>query len=77
MHFIPTDDPLRRADFDTGTWARLRLLLTARLYRLREENDAPADQDRTAMRRGRIAEVKELLALEDEIRQPLHGDVAR
>lgn len=50
-------------DFDTQTWQRLRALLTARLQQLREENDS-GDAEITAKRRGRIAELKELLALE-------------
>ena len=50
-------------DFETQTWQRLRALLTARLQQLREENDS-GDAEITAKRRGRIAELKELLALE-------------
>jgi hypothetical protein len=76
MRFLETADPLTRSDFDTRTWARLRLLLAARLQLLREENDS-GDDETTARRRGRIAEIKELLALEDEIRQPWPGDAAR
>ncbi len=49
-------------DFDTPQWQRLRDHLTARLQQLREENDS-GDAESTAKRRGRIAEIKELLAL--------------
>lgn len=50
-------------DFDTQTWQRVRAHLTARLQQLREENDS-GDAEITAKRRGRIAEIKELLALD-------------
>ena len=50
-------------DFKSPTWGRLRMLLKERLARHREENDF-GDPTATAHRRGQIAEIKELLALE-------------
>lgn len=57
-----------RADFESLTWKRLSALLADRLQQLREENDS-GDAEVTTKRRGRIAEIKELMALEDQARQ--------
>lgn len=65
--------PLLRSDFQSRTWDHFKEHLEARLQRLREENDS-GDADATAKRRGRIAEVKELLALGDEAQ---HGEDER
>lgn len=50
-------------DFKSPTWVRLRELMNARLQEHREQNDF-GDPESTARRRGQIAELKELLALE-------------
>lgn len=52
-----------REDFKTRTWAHFAALLELRLAALREENDQRLDDVKTATIRGRIAEVKALLAL--------------
>lgn len=54
---------LMRDDFNTRTWAHFAALLELRLAALREENDQRLDDVKTATIRGRIAEVKALLAL--------------
>lgn len=56
-------------DFKTPTWARLRALLHERLQQAREMNDS-GDMDSTLRRRGQIAEIKELLALEPQRQTP-------
>ena len=69
-HFGDTPT-LMPADVKTGTWERLTADLEARLQRLRIENDAAHptnDADATAKRRGRIAEILELLAFGREAR---------
>lgn len=51
-------------DFHTPTWKRFTQTLQAELVRLRESNDASTkDQIETAVIRGRIAAIKEALAL--------------
>lgn len=50
-------------DFRTDTWRRFTKHLAARLEELREANDTPASELATAAMRGKIAMVKELLAL--------------
>lgn len=57
-------EPLTPEDFETRTWERFAAHLTARIDALREENDQFLDDVKTARIRGRIAELKELLALE-------------
>jgi hypothetical protein len=54
---------LTQDDFLTPTWHRIRALLAERLQEYRELNDS-GDADITAKRRGRIAELKDLLALD-------------
>lgn len=47
-------------------WKRLREYLTAEIAKLREENDNPTSDDSTTKhRRGRIDQLKKLLALEE------------
>ncbi len=50
-------------DFQTGTWKRLTKHLEQRLQALRESNDSTMSESNTAVIRGKIAMVKELLAL--------------
>lgn len=52
---------LRPADVRSGAWQRLEVDLERRLAALREDNDA-GDAEETTRRRGRIAEIKGLLA---------------
>jgi len=54
---------LAREDFNTRTWERVEALLRARLQTYRELNDSNLDEVKTAKVRGRIAEIKDLLAL--------------
>ena len=63
---IDDASPLLRADFQTGTWDRFAELMRRRLAAHREENDQRLDDVKTATLRGRIAELKELLALGDQ-----------
>ena len=66
-------DPLTPADFNTRTWERLEAVLQARLSKLREENDDRLDETSTAFVRGRIAELKELLLLPENVAAPAKG----
>jgi hypothetical protein len=50
-------------DFNSAVWKRHEAGLKARLAELRALNDSPADALKTAEIRGRIAEVKTILAL--------------
>lgn len=65
---------LDREDFKTRTWAHLSALLELRLAALREENDHRLDDVKTATIRGRIAEVKTLLALSQLAASPAASD---
>jgi hypothetical protein len=58
----PTDLTLSERDRNSDVWLRMRERLQARLdmYRRQNDNDLPADK--TAMLRGRIMELKALLA---------------
>lgn len=56
-------------DVRSAAFMRLELDLDERLARLREANDSFDDEPTTIKRRGRIAEVKELLALIRQSRQ--------
>lgn len=57
---------LRAEDFRGDTWKRLKQTLTARLSDLRVQNDGDYDQQKTALIRGQISEVKRLLDLSPE-----------
>lgn len=65
---------LDRDDLRSPTWARIESHLRDRLAELRERNDADADEARTAKTRGRIAELKELLALAHPEPDPTGGE---
>jgi len=58
------DSTLTQSDFIQPTWLRLEKYLNARITELRELNDHSADAEATADTRGRIAELKLLLALD-------------
>ena len=51
-------------------WIRLEQHMRDQLADLRQMNDAPMTPERTADLRGRIAQLKELLALADPPRTP-------
>lgn len=57
---------LTHADKQTELWEKLRTHLNERLALLRSQNDNDTSADATAKQRGRIAEIKSLLALENE-----------
>ena len=50
----------------SALWRALHEHYTARLAVLRSQNDHPNDAERTAFKRGQIAEAKAFLALADE-----------
>ena len=54
---------LTHSDFQTRTWDNFKAELEQRLAQHREANDNRLDPEKTANLRGRIAELKELLAL--------------
>lgn len=56
---------LQPHEVESPLWRKLEGMLTARLNSLRKQNDGEHDERRTAKLRGRIAEVKFLLALAD------------
>lgn len=61
-----SDFVLNQADRNSGLWRRLIRHLNDRRDTLRRQNDAfTLDAQQTAVVRGRIAELTELLALED------------
>ena len=63
---------LERADFETRTWRNLAERMRDRIAELREMNDRPQNTElQTAIVRGRIAELKELLALPEKV-APAH-----
>ena len=74
-HFLEPDAPgpppttlqvLSRADRESPTWLKLKAHLETKLQSLREKNDVLLDEAHTARLRGRIAQVKECLALGDD-----------
>ena len=64
---------LTREDLRSLTWERLVEDIKARVTELRVENDSSSDHDTTTKRRGRIAELKGLLALANQAR---HSDAS-
>lgn len=60
---------LNPSDKASPLWRALAGYYTDRLAMLRAQNDAPKSAEDTASLRGRIIEVKALLALEDDPRQ--------
>lgn len=57
---------LTEEDRRNPLWLRLERHLTERLAFLRKENDASREHAQTEHQRGRIAEIKAILALADE-----------
>lgn len=58
-------NPLTVQDVHSSTWVALRDYMRDRITQLREENDS-GDSEITAKRRGRIAELKDMLTLGEE-----------
>jgi len=54
---------LNEVDRASFTWTRIADHLKSELDRYREQNDATLDVEQTALIRGRIAELKKILAL--------------
>lgn len=75
---------LTRADFHSETWKKLEKILSHRLSEARALNDHPQPQEETAHLRGRIAELRFLLAQpsyldrrEEDARQEIElGDIS-
>jgi hypothetical protein len=65
-----SDFKLTPADRMSPLWRALHEHLTNRLATLRAQNDADATPEKTARLRGQIAEVKALLAMNEEPRRP-------
>lgn len=63
------------ADFESATWQRLKWHLQARLESHRQANDADKDLETTAKLRGRIAELKVLLALDEPAPAPVPDEL--
>lgn len=55
--------PLDISDFRSTVWAKLQAHIDARIELLRAENDRLLPMDQTMVLRGRISELKNLLAL--------------
>lgn len=53
-------------DRNSKTWDRIAAHIAARIQELRVENDSFSDHEVTTKRRGRVAELKELLRLGDQ-----------
>lgn len=60
---------LTHDDINSQTWERVSAHITARIKTLRVENDSFSDHEVTTKRRGRIAELKELLLLGSQPQQ--------
>ena len=54
---------LERHERDHALWKKIEEILTYRLETYRKQNDAQLDERQTDRLRGRIAELKDLLAL--------------
>ena len=54
---------LSTEDFRSQTWRRIADIFEERLNELRKQNDAHLDQVKTSEIRGRISELKKILAL--------------
>lgn len=56
---------LTDADLQSAAWIKIKAKCEARIKSLRRQNDGDKDPIETAKIRGRIAEVKKLLAMEN------------
>lgn len=68
------DDDFLPSDFLSPTWMRLKEHCQARLAALRMQNDKTISAEETTKLRGRIAEVKRILALDNPA--PIEADDA-
>lgn len=60
-----SDFALTQGDKDSSTWRKLRKHFESERANLRERNDSPSlDAEKTAILRGRIAQLTDLLALD-------------
>ena len=67
---------LRLEDLRSETWGRLTKHLQHRLQELRESNDSPScDADKTALIRGQIKAIKEILDLAASVSSSPDGDL--
>ena len=57
---------LTRSEIASTAWQRIRKHIEGRIEDLRKQNDGALDEIETARLRGRIAEMKLLLSIEDE-----------
>lgn len=67
---------LENHERQTAVWIKLRDHMAQRLVDLRSKNDGPHDEVNTANLRGRIAQLKELLALGNPP-ESAHGGVTQ
>ncbi len=67
MNPPPSPFRLPLADRNTSTWIAIRAHLSARIDALRVTNDTDQDEVKTARLRGRIAELKSLLDLDQDL----------
>lgn len=58
----PTDLVLSLRDRNSETWLKVRTAIEARIEQYRRQNDNDLAPDKTAILRGRIQELKNLLA---------------
>jgi hypothetical protein len=61
-----SDRVFERGERQSAVWMKLKKHLEAELQRLRAKNDSNLDEQRTAILRGRIGQVKAILALEND-----------
>lgn len=67
---------LRLEDLRSDTWRRLTQHLQDQLKELRESNDSPShDTNKTALIRGQIKAIKEILDLTDSVSSSPDGDL--
>jgi hypothetical protein len=62
-------------DFQSSTWVKLRKLMEERLQLHREMNDEPIPESDTSLLRGRIAELRFLLALPEYVTRAREAQV--
>ena len=67
---------LRLEDLRSDTWRRLTQHLQEQLQKLRESNDSPScDPNKTALIRGQIKAIKEILDLATSVSSSPDGDL--
>ena len=58
---------MHKGDFQTTAWHRFEEHLNAELQKLRAKNDGDLSTEETAKLRGRIAQIKQILAMPTDI----------